>query len=76
MKVIIPGIVRQQNRNKFSKTMVAISIFLPFVYTIVALYYAWYEKHIPSELTISVYGFFGTELLAVAYRTKNDNGGM
>ena len=74
--IVKPGLVRQANRNRFSKAMVTISIFIPFVYTVVSLYFAWYGKFIPSELTIGVYGFFGTELLAVAYRTKNDNGGM
>ena len=76
MKVIIPGMFRQQVRNRFSKFIVSMSILITFVYTIVSLYFAWYEKYIPPELTIGVYGFFGTELLAVAYRTKNDNGGM
>ena len=56
--------------------MVSISLLIPFLYTIVALYYTWHSKYIPAELTIGVYGFFGTELLAVAYRTKNDTGGM
>jgi len=72
----IPRLERQRNRNQFSKFIVAISLLIPFCYTVVSLYFAWYEKYIPAELTIGVYGFFGTELLAVAYRTKNDNGGM
>lgn len=72
----VPRLVRQKVRNRFSKFIVSISLLIPFLYTIVSLYFAWYEKYIPPELTIGVYGFFGTELLAVAYRTKNDSGGM
>ena len=75
-RVVIPGLVRKDTRNQFSKRIVAVSILIPFVYTVGSLYFAWYGKYIPPELTIGVYGFFGTELLAVAYRTKNDNGGM
>lgn len=70
MKLIIPRLVRQKQENQFSKVIVTISILIPLVYTIVALYFVWYEKHIPDAITIGVYGFFGTELLAVAWRTK------
>ena len=70
-----PRLIRRRKRHVFSKIIVIISIFIPLVYTIVSIYFSWHNKYLPSELTVSVFGFFGTELLAVAWRTKDDNGG-
>jgi hypothetical protein len=65
-----PMLVKKEKSNRFSKFIVSISILIPFVYTVVAVYFAWHLRYIPAEVTIGVYGFFGTELLAVAWRTK------
>ncbi len=69
-------LVKRKKGNRFSKIIVALSLMIPFLYTCVSIYFAWYEKYLPSELTIGVFGFFGTELLAVAWRTKDNNGGV
>lgn len=52
---------------KFSKIIVAISIIIPLIYTIVAVIYQFRTgDEMDSTLTTWVFTFFGAELLAAA----------
>ncbi len=68
-----PRLLTRRSNHYFSKIIVSVSILIPLAYTVVSIYFSWHGKYLPSELTIGVFGFFGTELLAVAWRTKGDN---
>jgi hypothetical protein len=73
-----PRLVEKKRKNVFMKIVVTVSLLIPFLYTVVSVYFAWYEKYLPAELTIAVFGFFGSELFAAAWVTRKEyeNGGM
>ncbi len=56
-----------KNRNRFSKYIVILSILTLLVYAGLVLYFYWHGRMVPSELTYSMFAFFGTEMVALAY---------
>lgn len=57
---------------KFSKFIVVLSIVSIYLYTATVFIFSWFGKFVPSELTVAYYSFFAVEMMALAWKTKDD----
>ena len=60
--------------SRFSKLVVMLSYLLLVSFTVCCLMLLTASVHIPDSLIYAVFGFFGTEMVALAWRTKNTGG--
>ena len=63
---------KTDNKVKFSKFIVVLSIVSIYLYTATVLIFCWFGKFVPSELTVAYYSFFAVEMMALAWKTKGD----
>ena len=63
---------KTDDKVKFSKFIVVLSIVSIYLYTATVLIFCWFGKFVPSELTVAYYSFFAVEMMALAWRTKDD----
>ena len=63
---------KTNDKVKFSKFIVVLSIVSIYLYTATVLIFCWFSKFVPSELTVAYYSFFAVEMMALAWRTKDD----
>ena len=63
---------KTNDRIKFSKFIVLLSIISIYLYTATVLIFCWFGKFVPSELTVAYYSFFAVEMMALAWKTKDD----
>ena len=59
-------------QGKFSKLVVMLSFLLLVSFTVCCLMLLTTNVYIPDSLIYAVFGFFGTEMVALAWKTKND----
>ena len=63
---------KTDNKVKFSKFIVVLSIVSIYLYTATVLIFCWFGKFVPSELTVAYYSFFAVEMMALAWKTKGE----
>ena len=60
----------RKKENKFAEIIILISYLILVSFVIVCLMLAAGGVYVPDSLIYGVFGFFGTEMIAVAWRTK------
>jgi len=57
-----------ESQHKFSKAIVILAVVSVYIYTATVLFFSWHYRVVPTELTVAYFGFWGTEMLALAYK--------
>ena len=70
MREYQPRAGRNKPESKFSEIIILISFLILISFVVVCLMLVAEGVFIPDSLIYGVFGFFGTEMIAVAWRTK------